>query len=361
MVEDDLNSIRSDKMKSGNMNDKGKVCVSVVIPCRNEEKYIGKCIQSIIDQSYGIENIEVFVCDGCSDDSTQDIIKQYSIKYPQIKLVINEKRVAPTAMNLGIKAAQGEIIVIFGAHAYMDTNYVKICVEKLRDEGIVCVGGRIINISENSMAEAISFSMGSPFGVGNALFRFSDKEQLVDTVAFGAYKRSIFDEIGYFDEELVRNQDDELNFRITKSGNKILLAPNIISHYYIRGSFSKLWRQYFQYGFWKVRVIQKHKKPAALRHLVPLLFVVSLVLGTVLSPFSKIVRYLFLTEGLVYLLGAITFSLKESKDNIKYVPRIVLAFLILHLSYGIGFLQGLIVFYALGSSNAVEKNTKSSR
>ena len=348
-------------MKSVNMNVKEKTCVSVVIPCRNEEKYIGKCIQSIIQQSYGIENIEVFVCDGCSDDSTQDIIKQFSAEYTQVKLIINEKRVAPTAMNLGIKAAQGAIIVIFGAHAYMDTDYIKICVEKLKDTSIVCVGGRIINISENSMAEAISISMGSPFGVGNALFRFSDKEQHVDTVAFGAYKRSVFDEIGYFDEELVRNQDDELNYRIAESGNKILLAPNIISHYYIRGSFGKLWRQYFQYGFWKVRVIQKHKKPAAVRHLIPLMFVVSLILGTILSPFSQIVRYLFLTEGLVYLLGAITFALKGSKEKIKFVPSIIISFLILHLSYGIGFLQGLIVFYALRSNKAVERNTKSSR
>jgi len=343
------------------MNDKGNVKVSVVIPCRNEENYIGKCIQSIIDQSYGIDNIEALVCDGCSNDSTQKIIKEYNIKYPQIKLVVNEKRVAPTAMNLGIKAAVGEIIVIFGAHAYMDKNYIKICVEKLENADIACVGGRIINISENSMAEAISFSMGSPFGVGNALFRFSEKEQLVDTVAFGAYRRSIFNTIGYFDEELVRNQDDELNFRIAKSGNKILLAPDIVSHYYTRGSFGKLWTQYFQYGFWKVRVIQKHKKPAALRHLIPLLFVISLIGGTVLSPFSRIARYLFITEIILYLSGAITFSLKASKGKFKYVPKMIIAFLILHLSYGIGFLEGLIVFYCLRSNKAVEKNTKSSR
>ena len=343
------------------MNDQGNVKVSVVIPCRNEENHIGKCIQSIIDQSYGIDNIEALVCDGCSNDKTQDIIKEYNIKYPQIKLVINEKKVAPTAMNLGIKASEGEIIVIFGAHAYMDKDYIKICVEKLKSADIACVGGRIINISENSMAEAISFSMGSPFGVGNALFRFSEKEQLVDTVAFGAYRRSIFNTIGYFDEELVRNQDDELNFRVAKSGNKILLAPDIISHYYTRGSFGKLWTQYFQYGFWKVRVIQKHKKPAALRHLIPLIFVISLILGTVVSPFSKIARYLFLTEIILYLSGAIIFSLKASKAKIKYVPRMIIAFLILHLSYGIGFLEGLIVFYCLRSNKAVEKNTKSSR
>ena len=343
------------------MNDKGNVKVSVVIPCRNEEKYIGKCIQAIIDQSYGIENIEAFVCDGCSDDGTQTIIKKYSAECPQIKLIINEKRTAPTAMNLGIKASKGEVIVIFGAHAYMDKDYIKICVEKLNSEDIACVGGTIINISENTLAEAISLSMSSPFGVGNALFRFSEKEQLVDTVAFGAYRRSIFDEIGFFDEELVRNQDDELNFRITKSGNKILLVPDIISHYYTRGSFSKLWTQYFQYGFWKVRVIQKHKKPAAVRHLIPFMFVISLIVGTIFSPFSKIVRYAFLAEILLYLSGAIIFSLKASKGKASYVPQMIISFLILHLSYGIGFLEGLVVFNGLKSKKVVGKNTKSSR
>ena len=148
---------------------------------------------------------------------------------------------------------------------------------------------------------------------------FLIKNNTWTTVAFGAYKKKIFDEVGLFDEEFVRNQDDELNFRVTQSGNKILLSPDIVSYYYTRGSFSKLWRQYYQYGFWKVRVIQKHKRPASIRHLIPMLFVLSVILGVALSPFLKFVRYGFALELLAYVLGAFTFAFKTSKNNLKYV------------------------------------------
>lgn len=335
--------------------------VSVVIPCRNEEKHIGKCIESIINQSYGIENIEIMIADGLSDDRTAEIIKEYGKLYPQIMYIKNEKRTAPAAMNLGIKQSTGNIIIIFGAHAYMDKDYVKKCVEKLSSNDIDCVGGRIINLSENRAAEAISMAMGSPFGVGNALFRYSNTEELVDTVAFGAYKREIFDKIGLFDEEFVRNQDDELNFRLTLSGGKILLSPEIISHYYTRGSFSKLWNQYFQYGFWKVRGIQKHKRAASVRHIVPAGFVLGLIFGTVLSIFFNWARVIFIFALLLYLIGALFYALKAAGDKPKYIPSIMLAFFILHVSYGLGFIEGVYVFYFTKNSDKINRNTKLSR
>lgn len=335
--------------------------VSVVIPCRNENKYISKCLDSIIDQSYGIENIEVLVADGCSDDGTVEIVRDYSQKYSQVRLLTNEKKVAPAAMNLGIKNSTGEIIIIFGAHAYMDSNYVSKCVEKLEDKDTDCVGGRIINISENEAAEAVSLAMASPFGVGNALFRYSDTEEYVDTVAFGAYKRQVFEKIGYFDEEFVRNQDDELNFRVTKSGGKILLSPEIISHYYTRGSFSKLWRQYYQYGFWKVRVIQKHKRPASIRHLVPVLFVLSLFSGAILSLFFSIFRYLFAALVGLYTACAVIFAYKVTEGNRRHMLKVIMSFAILHVSYGLGFLEGIFAFYITRNHNRINKNTKMSR
>lgn len=335
--------------------------VSVTIPCRNEEKYIGKCIESIIEQSYGIENIEVLVGDGISDDKTSEIIKEFSKLYPQIKYLLNEKKSAPAAMNLGIKEATGDIIIIFGAHSYMDKDYVKNCVEKLKNPEIHCVGGRVFNISENENAEAISRAMASPFGVGNALFRFSDKEEIVDTVAFGAYKREVFERVGVFDEEFVRNQDDEFNFRVTQNGMKILLAPDITSHYYTRGSFSKLWKQYFQYGFWKVRVIQKHGKTPSIRHLVPVSFVLGLIFGTALSLFFGWARIIFLSVLALYLAGASTFAIKSSKGQAKYVFNILVSFLILHTSYGLGFLEGIFVFNFTKNKNKINKHTKLSR
>lgn len=340
---------------------KQKKKVSVVIPCRNEKDYIGKCIESIINQSYGIENIEILVADGCSQDGTPGIVSEYSQEYSQVRLIRNERKVAPAAMNLGIKSSEGSIIIIFGAHAYMDRDYVAKCVNKLEEMDIECVGGRIINISENEAAEAISLAMASPFGVGNALFRYSDKEELVDTVAFGAYNRSIFDKIGYFDEEFVRNQDDELNFRIIKSKGRILLSPDILSYYYTRGSFRKLWTQYYQYGFWKVRVIQKHKRPASLRHLVPMAFVLNLILGGVLSIFFKVFRYLLALLLILYTGCAGVFALKATKGSRKHVFRVMLAFIILHVSYGLGFLEGIYVFYITGNSDRTKKNTRLSR
>jgi GT2 family glycosyltransferase len=203
--------------------------------------------------------------------------------------------------------------------------------------------------------------MGSPFGVGNALFRYSSTEEMVDTVAFGAYRRSIFEKIGLFDEEFVRNQDDELNFRITKSGGKILLSPDIVSHYYTRGSFSKLWRQYFQYGFWKVRVIQKHKRPASLRHLVPMLFVLSLISGAVLSIFFPLFRYLSLLLLLTYTVFASAFAVKASKGTMQHVFSVIWSFVILHISYGLGFLNGIFAFYVTRNKDSVSKNTRMSR
>lgn len=186
--------------------EENKKIVSVVIPCRNEENYIGQCIESIINQSYGIENIEIIVVDGMSDDKTLDIIKKYEETYTQIKIINNEKKITPVAMNIGIRHSKGDIVMIFGAHSYMHKDYIKRVVEDFERDNVDCVGGRIINISENKTAQAIAQAMSSPFGVGNALFRFSKTKQLVDTVAFAAYKRDIFDKIGYFDEEFVRTK-----------------------------------------------------------------------------------------------------------------------------------------------------------
>ncbi|QCX32827.1 glycosyltransferase family 2 protein [Caloramator sp. E03] len=341
--------------------EENKKIVSVVIPCRNEENYIGQCIESIINQSYGIENIEIIVVDGMSDDKTLDIIKKYEETYTQIKIINNEKKITPVAMNIGIRHSKGDIVMIFGAHSYMHKDYIKRVVEDFERDNVDCVGGRIINISENKTAQAIAQAMSSPFGVGNALFRFSKTKQLVDTVAFAAYKRDIFDKIGYFDEEFVRNQDDEINFRLIKSGGKILLDPDIISYYYTRGSYKKLWKQYYQYGFWKVRVIQKHKKPASLRHLVPVFFVCGLALGAFLSIFSKLIGYLYAIVLLIYLILGVAFSIKASDKNYNLVFKILFAFLILHTSYGVGFLEGLYVFYISKDKNKIDKNKKLSR
>lgn len=320
--------------------------VSVLIPVRNEEKFIKKCIDSLLNQTVSQNTYELLIIDGQSDDRTREIVQEYMEEYDNLRLLDNPKRIAPTAMNIGIKEAKGDIIIRVDGHSFVSPNFIEMNLKALHETDAGCVGGPITTIASDETAEAISLAMSSPFGVGNALFRYSDKPCYVDTLAFGAYKKEIFEEIGLFDEELVRNQDDELNYRLIKSGRKIYLTPAIQSYYYSRSSFKKLFKQYFQYGYWKVRVIQKHKKPASLRHLVPATFVLSLLIPLILSLFYKPFIYISLFIFLLYLTVSLIFSIKICKKNgFKYLFKLPIIFFILHFSYGIGFLRGIFKFH----------------
>ena len=336
--------------------------VSIIIPCRNEEDYIKQCIDSFLNQSYPQELLEVIIADGMSTDNTRYIINEISKEHNNVILIDNKKFTAPAGMNLGIKKSKSDIIIIFGAHAYAHKDFVKENVLSLENKEVGCAGGLITTINDSIKGEAIAEAMSCPFGVGNALFRYSEKEAFVDTVGFGAYYRDFITEIGLFDEELVRNQDDELNFRVQKSGKKILLNPKIKATYYSRGEFKKLWRQYYQYGFWKVRVIQKHNKPASIRHLIPLLFVLFLLFGGVSSIFSKLILIGYLLTILVYLILDAVFSVKIcKKKSFNMFLYLFITFPILHISYGIGFILGLFNFYIFKSKSIEEKNKKISR
>lgn len=336
--------------------------VSVVIPCRNEENYIGKCLESFIKQTYPKELLKIIVADGMSTDNTRNIIKDMQRQHDNIILLDNKGLSAPKGMNLGIRHTDSDIVIIFGAHSYADKDFVLENVKVLEREEVGCAGGLITTINDTIKGAAIAEAMSCPFGVGNALFRYAEKEAYVDTVAFGAYRRSLLEKIGLFDEELVRNQDDELNFRVEKSGSKILLSPKIKSTYYGRGDFRRLWKQYYQYGFWKVRVIQKHKRPASIRHLIPLAFVLYLAGGGILSIFSSFIRNIYFIILGLYILLDLFFSLKISlTKSIKYLFYLIISFPILHISYGLGFILGLLNFYILKCSKIVEKNKESSR
>lgn len=334
--------------------------VSVVIPCKNEKEYIEQCIESFLNQTYPKELYEVLICDGMSDDGTREIVNKY--KNDNVCLLDNVGLTAPKGMNLGIKNSTADIIIIFGAHAYADKDFIKNNVQLLnKEEKLACVGGPIETINSSVKGKAIALAMSSPFGVGNALFRYAKEEMYVDTVAFGAYKRSVLNKIGYFDDELVRNQDDEINYRVIKNGYKILLSPKVKSYYYSRDSLKKLWRQYFQYGFWKVKVMQKHGKTASIRHLVPMAFVVTNILGILLGVFIKPIRILWIIEVMAYILCDIISSIKITKCELGILKYIPIIFPILHISYGLGFLEGLFAFYIFKSKNSVEKNKKLSR
>ncbi|MFL5763697.1 MAG: glycosyltransferase family 2 protein [Bacteroidia bacterium] len=329
--------------------------VAIVVPARNEEKYIGKCIESVLAQDHPQELISLFICDGKSTDATAAVVTGYSSRFSNVHLLINEKQSTPYALNLGIRASDADVVIILGAHAELDRSYVSNCLKAFQhDERIGCTGGIIENIYENETAEVIGKAMSSSFGVGNAHFRTGNKSGFVDTVAFGAYKREVFEKIGCFDEELIRNQDDEFNYRLTNAGFLVYLSRDIRSKYYVRASYEKLFRQYYQYGYWKVYVGKKHKAISTLRQLIPMLFVLFLFIGAFLSPLHLFIFRAYMGVMVLYLLGAVYFAAQKS-SGVAQLPKIVFAFMILHFSYGTGYLRGIFDFLIMNRSIRTEE------
>lgn len=322
--------------------------VAIIIPAKNEEHYIEKCIQSIQDQSYSQEYIEIIICDGHSTDRTFSIATLLATQFKNVKVLINKKEAAPFAFNLGINNTDAAYIMILGAHSELEENYLSTAINFLSEnENISCIGGQVINVYNNEISNAIGVAMSQPFGVGNAHFRTGTKEGYVDTVAFGLYKRDIFARIGLFDEDLIRNQDDEFNYRATKAGFRIYLLPTIRIRYYVRASFKKLWNQYYQYGFWKVFVNKKHKAVTTIRQLIPPAFVLFLTLGFILSFFHKFFFASYIGIIILYIITAFYFAISAS-TSFRKAFNIFVAFLYMHLSYGYGYLRGIWKIILLG-------------
>lgn len=321
--------------------------VSLLMPIRNEAEFIGDALQAVLAQDYPASHIEVIVADGISTDGTQDVVRKLSARCANLRLIANPGRIVSTGLNAALREARGEIIIRIDGHCEIAPDYVSRCVEHLMEEDIDGVGGPIETIGETFGARAIALAMSSPFGVGGAAFRtVKDRKMLVETLAFPAYRRQAIEKAGLFDEELVRDQDDEYNYRLRKLGCRLLLAPDISSRYYSRSSLRSLWRQYFQYGFWKVRVMQKHPRQMRARQFVPALFVASLLLTLLVSAFFPVASGAFFAVAGAYLCASLAASLMAaSKANWKLLPALPPTFATLHLAYGFGFLFGLIVFW----------------
>ncbi len=320
--------------------------VSIVIPVRNEAAFIERGLSAVLGQTYPKDRIEIVVADGMSTDGTREKILEIAARSEMnILIVDNVKQIAPTGLNRAIEKASGEIIIRVDGHCEIDPDYVANCVELLESGRAEGVGGPIETVGETPRAAAISMAMSSNFGVGGSAFRtINDREMLTDTVAFPGYTRKIIEQAGPFNEELVRNQDDEYNFRIRKLGGRILLSPKIRSRYYSRSTFGSLWRQYFQYGYWKVRVLQMHPKQMSLRQFVPFVFVSSIILLGLLSPFFFAFRLTLAVEVGMYLLANLAASFKVAGSRIRAIPFLSLSFFILHVAYGLGSMFGLFVF-----------------
>jgi len=334
--------------------------VSVIIHCRNEVKYIEECIHAIY-ASVLEDNIKfnVIVVDGISDDGTREELSNLQLKYTNLFVVDNDKQLTPYAFNLGVKYKKADYYQIVGARQILSSNYIQKSLKVFRtDDSVWCVGGAVDNVYVNYTGEMIANAMSTSFGMGLGSFRTLEKSSYTDTVGTPMYSAKVFDEIGFFDENLVRNQDDDFNYRVTKSGGKIWFESKIKLKYYVRGSFKGLFRQFFQYGYWKVFVNKKHKAVTTLRQLVPPLF----VLFTLTFPILKLIPFMGIVGEIgfsVYFLLAVLFSLKKSK-LIKDVFYIIITFPILHFSYGLGYLLGMFHFLLLNKQPS-QSQTRLSR
>jgi len=320
--------------------------VTVIVPMYNEECYILGCLDAILSQDYQ-GSMEVLVIDGGStDDSRQIVHRVMGESRIPVRLLYNPKRIIPAALNIGLHAARGDIIVRVDAHAVIEKDYVRKCVEYLQRSDADNVGGLMRPVqNQTRIGHSIALAMSCPFGVGTGKFHYSEREEFVDTVYLGAFRKSTLLALGGYDETFLRNQDYELNYRIRRAGGKILLTPAIKSYYYPRSSLRKLWSQYFQYGFWKVQMLRKHPRSVRVRQLAAPLFVLVLLLSGALSAISSVAVWVFALVVAGYLSLSLAFSFSiAARRGWRYLPILPVIFACLHLSWGLGFLYSLTRF-----------------
>lgn len=322
------------------------VSVSVITPCRNESEHIETFLRSLLEQDQEGLEVEFLIAEGRSNDGTRELIQGWVARHPAFQMIDNPEGYVSTGLNRAIKAARGEIIIRMDVHTEYAPNYLVACVQTLLETGADNVGGPARTRHKSYLQAAICLAYHSPFSSGGSRFHNPHYEGEVDTVTYGCWKKSTLEKLGFFDEELVRNQDDELNLRLNRSGGRIWQSPAIRSWYYPRASLTALFRQYAQYGYWKVRVIQKHKIPASLRHLAPGGFLCGLgicgVLGLWNPAFGWLGASLAATYGAANLLTSLMTCRK--REHWTFLPVMPMVFAAYHFGYGYGFMRGIIDF-----------------
>ena len=322
--------------------------VSVIVPCRNEDEHIEACIRSILAQEQPPGGFEVIIVDGMSTDGTKEILYRLGEEDPRVRVIENPARFTPSGMNAGIRESRGRYIAIMGAHNRYAPDYLYQSLKVLEETDADNVGGAMFCESDSWTQRAVAAAHHSPFSVGGARWHNPDYEGVVDTVFGGVYRRETFDRFGVFDEELARNQDDEFNLRLTRAGGKIWQSPRIRSWYKPRGSLPALFRQYMQYGYWKVRVIQKHRLPASIRHLVPACFVFTFSVLPMISPWVPNAIWVWLGLLVIYSFANITASfVTAARHRWRLFIFLPVVFAIYHFAYGYGFLHGIWDFLVL--------------
>lgn len=323
--------------------------VSLIIPCYNEQATISQLLDAIECQSYPQDEIEVIVSDGLSTDRTREVIKAYQVNHPNllIRIIDNNKRIIPSALNRAIEAAHGTYIIRMDAHSIPDRDYIKNCINDL-DKGLGDNVGGVWKIEPGAdtwMAKGIAIAASHPLGVGDALYRIGGDAQEVDTVPFGAFRRELVDEIGMFDETLITNEDYEFNVRVRQSGGKVWMNPAIHSIYFARATLTELSKQFWRYGYWKARMLIRYPKTLRWRQLLPPLFVFALISLAILSSVWYLARLSLAIIVILYIIVLFTTGLQMSRDrkDLSLFISVPLAIATIHLSYGAALLWGLLV------------------
>jgi glycosyltransferase involved in cell wall biosynthesis len=325
--------------------------VSVVIPCLNEERFIGKALHNLADQ-YDTNRYEIIVVDGLSQDRTREVIAEFCRERPDVSvtLIDNPARRIPAALNLGIGAARGDIIARLDAHAVASPGYIRRSVEVLRQQGVGVVGMpcQVCPGAETLTAKSIAAAVSHPFGIGDAKYRLgrdSAEQESVDTVAFACFRRELWRELGGFDEGLSANEDYEFNYRVRRHGQTVLLDTAEHCDYFARATLKDLASQYWRYGRWKARMIRLHPRSLKLRQAVAPIFAASIPLFLLAGLWFRPAWWLLGLEWGLYLALALFFAVKVAlrpNAGIGFLLMMPINFSLIHICWGFGFLFGLL-------------------
>lgn len=317
--------------------------VTIVIPMYNEEKYIEGLVDSILNQDYDKEKIEVIFIDGKSEDKTVEKLKSaLEGKVLKYILMYNPERITPKSVNMGIKSAKNDIIIRLDAHSKYPNNYVSKCVYYLNNTDADNVGCLFAAKGKTKKGKAIANVVSSRFGVGNSCFRTKAESGYVDTVPYGTFRKELFEKIGYFNEELIRSEDNEFNHRIKKNGGKVYLFNEVEIEYYPRDTIKKIMKMGYQNGEWAIYTGYIIPGSMKLRHFIPLMFVLSLIIGIIICLLNiKFLKIMFLCEIGLYLILDLIFSLKSIKSGILQCILCFIIYPLFHIAYGVGSIAGI--------------------
>lgn len=330
--------------------------VSVVVPVRNEERYIASCLRSLLSQTYPAELYEVLVVDGRSSDRSVNIVEKIGRNHPNVRWFDNPAAIAPAAMNLGIQNAKGNIIIRADGHNFYPHNYIENCVSYLTKTGADNVGGPLVTVPANESlgARLVAAVLTNPFGVGDSRFRIGSKEGFVETVPFGAFRRDVFDRVGMYNEKLVRNQDNELNARIRRNGGKIYQTPELTTEYRPVAGFGELLRQTFKQSQWHIFSVRENVCSMSARHFAPALLLIAVVILTILSFLNRMAFPALISLAVLYFFIGFFFAARKLRtQRASTVCMLPIACACFHFAYGLGTLAGLKYLFKAPSRNPI--------